>query len=77
MVPYEAVIPGTDVKYKMIPVPGGIATIGSPKSEADRRENEGMVTFETISLQLALLVQDAEDLGGVELEKHCEACEQR
>jgi len=41
MVPYEAVIPGTDVKYKMIPVPGGIATMGSPKSEANRGENEG------------------------------------
>ena len=41
MVPYEAVIPGTDVKYKMIPVPGGIATVGSPKSEANRGENEG------------------------------------
>ena len=25
MVPYETVIPGTDVKYKMIPVPGGVA----------------------------------------------------
>ena len=41
MIPYEAVIPGTDVKYKMIPGPGGIATVGSPKGEANRRENEG------------------------------------
>ncbi|MBA63126.1 MAG: transcriptional regulator [Planctomycetaceae bacterium] len=41
MVAYEAIIPGTDVKYRMIPVAGGIATIGSPDNEADRQENEG------------------------------------
>jgi len=41
MVPYETVIPGTDVKYKMIPVTGGVATIGSPEMEADRQDQEG------------------------------------
>ena len=41
MVPYETVIPGTDVKYKMIPVAGGVATIGSPEMEADRQDQEG------------------------------------
>ncbi len=41
MVPYEAEIPGTDVKYTMIPIAGGVATIGSPDSEADRQEKEG------------------------------------
>ena len=41
MVPYEAVIPGTEVTYKMIPIAGGIATVGSPKDEADRLDSEG------------------------------------
>ena len=41
MVPYEAVIPGTEVTYKMIPIAGGIGTVGSPKDEADRLASEG------------------------------------
>lgn len=41
MVPYEAVIPGTEVTYKMIPIAGGIGTVGSPKDEADRLDSEG------------------------------------
>ena len=41
MVPYETVIPGTDAKYTMIPIAGGVATVGSPESEADRQDSEG------------------------------------
>ncbi len=41
MVPYEAVIPGTKVKYKMLPIPGGIVKMGSPESEKDRKSSEG------------------------------------
>jgi len=41
MVPYSVVIPGTDVSFRMIPIPGGTFSLGSPESEADRGDDEG------------------------------------
>ncbi len=41
MVPYTTTIPGTDIDFTMIPVPAGKFTMGSPESEADRRDDEG------------------------------------
>jgi formylglycine-generating enzyme required for sulfatase activity len=41
MVPYTVTIPGTDVSFEMIPVPGGTFQLGSPESESDRTEDEG------------------------------------
>ena len=41
MVPYETVIPGTDVKFRMIPIPGGEFLMGSPAGEAGRKDDEG------------------------------------
>jgi formylglycine-generating enzyme required for sulfatase activity len=41
MVPYTTTIPGTDVEFEMIPIPGGKFIMGSPDSEADRRDDEG------------------------------------
>ncbi len=41
MVPYVATIPGTDVKFEMVPVPGGTFLLGSPEDEADRNDDEG------------------------------------
>jgi formylglycine-generating enzyme required for sulfatase activity len=41
MVPYEETIPGTDVKFQMIPVMGGEVLLGSPASEPGREEDEG------------------------------------
>ncbi|MEX0716156.1 MAG: formylglycine-generating enzyme family protein [Planctomycetaceae bacterium] len=40
MVPYAATIPGTDVKYEMVPVPGGTSLIGSPAAETGRHDDE-------------------------------------
>ena len=34
MVPYIEKIPGTDVTFEMIPVPGGEFLMGSPANEA-------------------------------------------
>ncbi len=39
--PYEETLPGSSVKFKMVPVPAGSFTIGSPASEKDRDEDEG------------------------------------
>jgi len=41
MVPYEQTIPGTDVSFTMVPIPGGHVLLGSPESEAERNDDEG------------------------------------
>jgi formylglycine-generating enzyme required for sulfatase activity len=41
MKPYTNTIPGTDVKYQMVPIPGGEFVMGSPESEQDRKPDEG------------------------------------
>ncbi len=41
MVPYSVTIPGTDVSFRMIPVPGGTFTMGSPQDEEGHKEDEG------------------------------------
>lgn len=41
MVPYKAKIPGSDVDFEMVPVPGGEFLLGSPTNEKGRSPNEG------------------------------------
>jgi formylglycine-generating enzyme required for sulfatase activity len=41
MKPYFEVIEQADVKFEMLPIPGGAFMMGSPEDEADRREDEG------------------------------------
>jgi len=41
MVPYTTTIPGTEIKYTMIPIRGGKFTMGSPDDEDDRADDEG------------------------------------
>ncbi|MCC7475774.1 MAG: SUMF1/EgtB/PvdO family nonheme iron enzyme [Pirellulales bacterium] len=41
MVPYTEKIPGTEVKFDMIPIPGGEFLMGSPPGETDRADDEG------------------------------------
>ena len=41
MVPYTATIPGSEVTFEMIPIPGGEFMMGSPKGEAGHRDDEG------------------------------------
>jgi len=38
---YTEVIPGTDLKFDMVPIPGGTFLIGSPEDEEGRRDDEG------------------------------------
>jgi formylglycine-generating enzyme required for sulfatase activity len=38
---FEQALPGTDVKFSMLPIPGGKFKMGSPDTEKDRREDEG------------------------------------
>ena len=41
MVAYTERIPGTDITFEMIPIPGGEFLLGSPEGEADRNTDEG------------------------------------
>jgi formylglycine-generating enzyme required for sulfatase activity len=41
MTAYTETIPGTDVKFKMVPIPGGVFKMGSPDAEAKRGKDEG------------------------------------
>jgi formylglycine-generating enzyme required for sulfatase activity len=41
MKPYTETIPGTEIKFEMLPIPGGTYEMGSPASEAKRGEDEG------------------------------------
>jgi formylglycine-generating enzyme required for sulfatase activity len=47
--PYEQTLPGSSVKFKMIPIPPGTFTIGSPTSEPGREEDEGPQKKVTLS----------------------------
>jgi formylglycine-generating enzyme required for sulfatase activity len=38
---YTDAIPGTEVKFDMVPIPGGTYLMGSPAGEKGRREDEG------------------------------------
>ena len=41
MVPYSIKMPGTDITFEMIPIPGGTYKMGSPESEEGREDHEG------------------------------------
>jgi formylglycine-generating enzyme required for sulfatase activity len=41
LVPYTETIAGTDLKFEMLPIPGGTYTLGSPASEEKRKADEG------------------------------------
>ncbi len=41
MVPYTETLPGTEITFEMLPVPGGEFLMGSPETEADRAGDEG------------------------------------
>lgn len=41
MTKYTDTIPGTEVKFTMVPIPGGFFEIGSPDGEAKRSDDEG------------------------------------
>jgi formylglycine-generating enzyme required for sulfatase activity len=47
--PYTETIAGSDLKFDMVPIPGGTFTMGSPAGEAKREEDEGP----TFTVQIA------------------------
>ena len=41
MKPYEETLPGTQIRFTLVPIPGGTITMGSPAGEEKRSEDEG------------------------------------
>lgn len=41
MIPYTLKVPGSTVQFDMIPIPGGIVTVGSPDNEEGHKADEG------------------------------------
>ncbi len=41
MKPYTETLPGTDIKFDLVPIPGGTFEMGSPADEENRAEDEG------------------------------------
>ncbi|MFG0335275.1 MAG: hypothetical protein ACF8TS_18100, partial [Maioricimonas sp. JB049] len=41
MVPYSVTIPGTELSFRMVPIPGGTYLMGSPEDEEGHQEVEG------------------------------------
>lgn len=41
LVPYTETIPGTDIRFEMIPIPGGTYQMGSPANQPGRNDDEG------------------------------------
>lgn len=41
MVPYTMKVPGTEIAFEMVPVPGGTFLMGSPEDEEGHRDDEG------------------------------------
>jgi formylglycine-generating enzyme required for sulfatase activity len=41
MQPYKTTVPGTDISFSMVPIPGGEFVMGTPEAEADRSKDEG------------------------------------
>jgi formylglycine-generating enzyme required for sulfatase activity len=48
MKPYTEVIANTQVTFKMLPIPGGTYQMGSPASEAGRKDDEGPTRAVTV-----------------------------
>ncbi|MCA8998234.1 MAG: formylglycine-generating enzyme family protein [Planctomycetaceae bacterium] len=41
MKPYKQVLRDTEVEFEMVPIPGGVYTMGSPENEENRNDDEG------------------------------------
>jgi formylglycine-generating enzyme len=41
MVPYTLRVPGSSVEFDMIPIPGGVLSVGSPENEEGHKSDEG------------------------------------
>ena len=41
MIPYDVTIPGTEIMFRMLPIPGGEFVMGSGDAEAERNDDEG------------------------------------
>src|ERR1044071_2830542 len=62
---YVETIPGANVKFEMVPIPGGTFTMGSPATEAGRGNDEGpqcQVTIRPFWMETMEVTWDEYDL---------------
>lgn len=75
MQPFTQTIPGSDVNFDLVPIPGGTFKIGSPGTEEDREDDEGpqfeveiepfyMGKHEVTQAEYELFLQNYTRLGG-------------
>ncbi len=72
MKPYTEVIVGTDIKFDMVPIPGGKFLMGSPESEEGRNDDEGPqheVVIDPFWMAKYEMVWDAYETWSFELDK--------
>jgi formylglycine-generating enzyme required for sulfatase activity len=65
MKPYTQTIPGTQVTYRMVPIPGGEFFMGTPPTEPNRADNEGpqvRVTLDPFWMQTTEVTWEMYDL---------------
>lgn len=71
MQPYTELLSGTDVSFKLVPIPGGEFVMGSPATEADRGEDEGpqhKVKLEPFWMSTTEMTWDAYDIWSFNLD---------
>ncbi|MGA2033496.1 MAG: formylglycine-generating enzyme family protein [Thermoguttaceae bacterium] len=71
MKPYTEPIPGTDVKFDMLPIPGGKFLMGSPKGEKGHQADEGPtheVAIEPFWMEKHEITWDEYELWGLGLD---------
>ena len=72
MKPYTQEVDGTEVSFKMLPIPGGEFVMGSPKGEADRGDDEGpqvTVKIEPFWMEEHEVTWDEYDIWSLSLDK--------
>jgi len=71
LVPYEETIPGSDVSFRMIPVPGGSLRMGSPDGEEGRTADEGP----TFDVSLSPFWISQHEVTWAEYKRYMAACD--
>lgn len=69
---YTEVIPGSDITFDLVPIPGGKFSMGSPDAEADRSDDEGPVRnveIEPFWMGKCEVTWDEYELWGLGLDK--------
>lgn len=68
MIPYRQRIPGTDIEFPMVPVPGGVFLMGSPESEKGHEPDEAP----QVKVRVAPMWVAQHEVSNREYEQYCD-----